>query len=108
MKDEVLVEQKPRTGQQDSPKRTGCRPAKVFRQGACSASVFFNSTVRDGRSFDLPSVSFAKLYRKEGRLRATSSLGREDLACAIVVLGQAYEWLKQLAEESEEVMPYED
>lgn len=81
------------------------KPAKVFRHGACSACVFFNPVQRsNGETVQLPSVSFAKLYAKHGLLRSTSSLRPEDLPAAILVLGQAYEWLKQLGREEEEVM----
>ena len=86
--------------------RAGRKPAKVFRHGACSACIFFNPVERSGESVELPSVSFAKLYTKRGLLRSTSSLHPEDLPAAIVVIGQAYEWLKQLEEEEQVVMPH--
>ena len=80
------------------------KPVKVFRHGRCSACIFFNQVVRNGETVELPSVSFAKLYTRQGRLRATSSLHQEDLTAAILVIGQAYEWLRQLEIESGEVM----
>ena len=84
------------------------KPVKVFRQGACSACVFFNKGKRENETVELPIVSFAKLYRKNGQLRKSTSLGSEDLAAAIVVLGQAYEWLKSLEQETDGVRMYDD
>ena len=90
-------------GGREAPTR---KPTKVFRHGACSACIFFNPVQRNGETVELPSVSFAKLYAKRGLLRSTSSLHPEDLPAAIVVIGQAYEWLRQLEEEDEGVVRY--
>lgn len=76
------------------------KPTKIFRQGACSACIFFNEVMRDGRRIERAKVSFARLYRKDGRWKVTRSLNREDLPAAILVLGQAYEWLEQFEVES--------
>ena len=84
---------------QTSRQESHQKPVKVFRQGACSACVFFNKVKRENETVELPIVSFARLYRKNGQLKKSTSLGSDDLAAAIVVLGQAYEWLKQMEQE---------
>ena len=82
------------------------RPVRIFRQGNCSASIFFNAVQVNGEIVEQPSVSFAKLYRRHGQWKRSSSLGLDDLTTAIVVLGQAYEWLEH-QEEVEGVRPDE-
>ncbi len=85
-------------------KQVGQRPAKVFRSGACSACLFFNRVTLDGKEVEKPSVSFAKLYMKHGLVKKTTSLRQEDLPSAILVLGQAHEWLAEMEESTYGVM----
>jgi len=70
------------------------QPIKKFSVGTCSASIFVNTVTKDGRSFDLPKVSFQKRYKtKEGQWETNYSLDLNEIPKAILALQKAYEWL---------------
>ena len=70
------------------------RPEKVFKVGACRASVFRNEVLKDGRKLDLPKVVFQVRYKdRDGRWKGTNSLSINDLPKAILALQKAYEYL---------------
>ena len=76
------------------------RPIRVFRHGQCFASVFVNEVKHiDGRTVEVPRVSFAKLYTKQGRQKRTTSLDAEDVLSAILALGEAREWIRGFEED---------
>ena len=70
------------------------QPIKKFVVGACSASVFVNTVEREGKSFDLPKVSFQKRYKnKAGKWETTHSLDLNEVPKGVLALRKAYEWL---------------
>ena len=83
------------------------KQVRTFRRGRLLASVFVNQVKHlDGQVLEEPRVSFTKLYSKHGQLKRTTSLDTNDVLDAILVLGQAREWIrlfnKQTVSEKEE------
>ena len=69
-------------------------PEKVFKVGACRASIFINEVVKEGKRITMPKVVFQIRYRdKDGQWKGTSSLGINDIPKAILALEKAYEYL---------------
>ena len=69
-------------------------PEIVFRHGACSASVFENSVMKDGETTTVKNVKFQKSYRdRRGEWQHTSCLNPNDILKAVLVLNKAYEYL---------------
>lgn len=80
-------------GQQKEEKKN--KPVKKFRAGAIEATVWKNSIEReDGGKSSYPTVSFQRNYKdKDGEWQTTSSLRRNDLPKASLVLKKAYEFI---------------
>jgi len=56
------------------------RPEKVFKVGACRASVFRNEVLKGGKRLELPKVVFQVRYKdRDGRWKGTNSLSINDL-----------------------------
>jgi hypothetical protein len=69
------------------------KPVKVFRVRGVSATVFRNhAKVRD-REVVFHKVSLQRTYKDGDEFKSTSSLSRDDLPIAQLVLGQAWEWV---------------
>lgn len=70
------------------------RPEKKIRAGAISATIWKNSQVKDGKTFEYKSVSFERSYKdKTGQWKTTNSLKIQDLPKAKAVLDEAYKYL---------------
>ena len=70
------------------------KPEKVFKIGAVRASIFQNSTVRNGKAILFPKVVLEVRYRdKTGNWKGTNSLSLNDLPKAILGLQKSYEYL---------------
>ena len=70
------------------------KPAKKFRAGAVSATVWDKAINKDGQERRMSNVSFQKVYKdKDGSWKTTSSLDLRDIPNAIMVLGKAYEFV---------------
>ena len=69
-------------------------PVKKFTTGAISATIWLNSTTKDGKDIEYNTVSFERRYKdKEGNWKSSNSLRQTDLPKALVVLQKAYEHL---------------
>ena len=69
-------------------------PEKVFKHGACEASVFVNQINRNGVPVNIRKILFQKLYKdREGKWQRTSSLDTNDIPKAIMALTKAYDYL---------------
>jgi hypothetical protein len=67
------------------------KPEKKFTAGTIAATIWRNQTA-DGQEYH--SISFSRRYKdKEGNWKDTSSLTKNDLPRAIVVLQEAYKYL---------------
>ncbi len=73
----------------------GNLPEKRFRAGPIAATIWKNSHEKDGRSFEIHSISFERSYKDKDsdEWKTTSSLRAMDLPKAVVVLNKAYEYL---------------
>lgn len=68
-------------------------PAKRFRAGAISATVWENTTEKDGETRSYYTISLDRSYKDGEEWKHTSSLRVGDLPKAELVLRKAYEWL---------------
>lgn len=70
---------------------TSNKPWKVFRSSGVSASIFENQTdTKDGGSKSYYKVSLTKTYRDGDEFKSTSSLSRDDLPAAVLLLQLAW------------------
>jgi len=69
-------------------------PAKRFRAGPISATVWENTTDKDGETRSYYTISLDRSYKDaEDNWQHTNSLRVSDLPRAELVLRKAYEWL---------------
>lgn len=69
-------------------------PVKRFSTGAISATIWLNTTLKNGKELAFNTVSFERRYKdKEGNWKSSNSLRQSDLPKALVVLRRAYEHL---------------
>ena len=70
------------------------KPETVFKIGAVRASVFQNTTIKEGRSIQLPKVVIEVRYKdKSGKWKGTNTLSINDIPKAILALEKAFEYL---------------
>lgn len=70
------------------------QPAKKFRAGAISATIWENRQQKDGSEFVVSSISLERSYTdKTGAWQTTNSLRMSDLPKAALLLNKAYEHL---------------
>jgi hypothetical protein len=79
----------------DDSKNT--KPVEVFRMRGVSASVYANK-VKD-RSLPLYKVSIKRTYKKDGEFKSVTSLGRDDLPIAALLLKKAWTRVLELEDE---------
>ena len=71
---------------------TGNLPAKKFRAGAISATIWLNQGQKDGNAVEYKTISIERKYTdKDGNWQSTNSLRVNDLPKASIVLQKAYE-----------------
>ena len=71
------------------------KPVKVFRDGRLSVSVFRNhATVRDQERV-FHNAYLQRSYKDGDAFKTTSSLGKDDLPAAQLLLAQAWAWIVQ-------------
>ena len=79
------------------------QPEKTWRHGACSASIFTNEVMMNGRKVPVQKVSIQRTFRdKNGKFSSTSSYGANDLPKLILVAIKAYEHLTSREKEDQE------
>lgn len=76
--------------------QTSKKPVKVIRLKGLSASVFENSS-EDSKS-PFFKVSLQRTYKQGDEFKTTTSLSRDDLPIAVLLLNRAWEFI--LGEES--------
>jgi len=66
-------------------------PVKKFIAGAITATIWQNSTQKQGERVEYNTISFGRNYKdKDGKWQTTNSLRLSDLPKAVVVLNNAY------------------
>ena len=70
------------------------KPLQVFRRRGVSASVFANQAKTKDRIITYHKVSLQRTYRdSDGEWKTTTSLSRDDLPLANLLLHQAWEFV---------------
>ena len=70
------------------------QPEIVFKHGSCQAAVFTKEMTRDGRAFQVRSVSFQKRFRdKNGDWQTSSYLNIDEIPKAVLCLQKAYDFM---------------
>ena len=86
---------------------TANKPAKVFRLRGLSASVFENRSKANGRTVSYFKTSLQRTYKDGDEFKTTSSLSRDDLPIAELLLKRAWAYIleaedKKRKDDSEE------
>ncbi len=74
------------------------KPWKVFRTAGISASIFQNVIKTPEGTRKYPKVSLVKTYREGDEFKSTTSLSRDDLPVAALLLQQS--WTAIISEET--------
>lgn len=69
------------------------KPAKSFRLRGLSASIFANAAKSGERQSTFHKVSLQRTYRDGDEWKTTTSLGRDDLPVAKLLLQRAWEYI---------------
>jgi hypothetical protein len=82
-------------------------PEKKFRSGAVAATIWSNSSVKDGKAVSYRTISLQRSYKdKNDEWQSTESLRASDLPRAILVLQKAYEYIALYSDEHEDESIY--
>ena len=90
--------------------KTPTKPVMVFRLRGVSASIFANHAKKPDRAVPFFKVSLQRTYKDGDEFKTTTSLGRDDLPIADLLLKRAWVYIleaeqknrKEAAEEAEE------
>ena len=74
-----------------STKQPSNKPVQSWKRKGVHVSVFRNVSEKDGSVFFKTTVS--KVYKDGEEFKTTSSLGRDDLPVALLLLSKAYEFI---------------
>jgi hypothetical protein len=77
---------------------TANKPAKVFRLRGLSASVFENRSKTNGRSVSYFKTSLQRTYKDGDEFKTTSSLSRDDLPIAELLLKRSWAYILEAEE----------
>ena len=78
---------------QSKPPQPSVKPVQVYRLRGISVSVFANQVERDGRESTYHKVSLQRTYREGDEFKTTTSLSRDDLPIASMILKRAWEFI---------------
>ena len=73
--------------------QTTNKPATSFRLRGVKVSVFANPTESEGRPSVFHKVTVQKIYKDGEQFKTTTSLGRDDLPVARLLLQRAWEYI---------------
>jgi hypothetical protein len=73
--------------------QTTNKPVTSFRLRGVKVSVFANPTQTDGRPSVFHKVAVQKIYRDGEQFKTTTSLGRDDVPVARLLLQRAWEFI---------------
>lgn len=76
-----------------SPAKETSHPVQVYRLRGLSASVFENQANSAGRVVPYHKVALQRIYRDGNGWRTTTSLGRDDLPIARLLLNRAWQFI---------------
>ncbi|MEK7476388.1 MAG: hypothetical protein AAB152_12250 [Candidatus Coatesbacteria bacterium] len=69
------------------------KPVASFRAGLMQAAVFVNTRKTKNGEVKIPSASFSKRYLEDGEWKSTTTLDKNDIPKAILVLTKAYDYI---------------
>ncbi len=70
------------------------KPEKKFVAGAISATIWENTTEREGKQVSYRTISLTRSYKnKDGKWQQTNSFRTTDIPKALLVLNKAYEYI---------------
>lgn len=69
------------------------KPIQVFRIRGISVSVFANQIERDGQLVVYHKVALQRTYRENNEYKTTTSLSRDDLPIATLLMQRAWEFI---------------
>lgn len=72
---------------------TGDKPVKVFKHRAISASVFENSTQKDGQTQTFFKVSVRRTYKDGEEFRSNANFGRDEIPIVRLLLDRAWQFI---------------
>lgn len=75
------------------------KPVQVYRLRNLSASIFRNHAKNNDRDVPYFKVSLQKTYRDDGEFRTTTSLSRDDLPMAELLLNRAWTFILDTEEQ---------
>ena len=71
------------------------KPAKTFRVGLCSASVFRNTANGDGGKKSFLTVSIQRRYRDEDKWKSATNFGLAEMPQVIRAMQLAQQYVEQ-------------
>jgi hypothetical protein len=75
-------------------KGEGNRPVQSFNLKGVRVSVFANQVKVEGREAVMHKTVVTKTYKDDGgEFKSTTSLGRDDLPVAVMLMEDAYRWI---------------
>ncbi len=77
------------------------KPAKTFRVGGVTASIWINDVDKDGVQVKLPSIRITRTYRDADGFKETSRFGVSDLPKLRLVAAKAYEFLSLAGQDND-------
>lgn len=88
------------TNLQEDEKGKG--PVAKFKAGGITATLWNNTTQKDGRSITYTNIKLERHYKDNNdQWQSTNSLKEDDIPKAVLVLQKAYEKLKLEAQDTE-------
>lgn len=79
--------------QQQPAAKPGNSPAQVFRARGVKVSVFENVGQAGGRESKFYKTTVQRVYKEGEEFKTTTSLGRDDLPVARMLMQRAWEWI---------------
>jgi hypothetical protein len=81
------------TAKEPSMAQDHAKPVQTFRLRGVAVSVFSNTAKTKERDVTFHKVALQRVYRDGDDWKYTSSLGRDDLPIARLLLARAWEWI---------------
>lgn len=77
------------------------KPVETFRAGAIQVAIFETEFEKNGKSQKMYNTSVSRSYKQGDEWKHTSSLGRDDIPKAIMLLNKAYDYIFSLGSSSQ-------
>jgi hypothetical protein len=71
----------------------GDKPVRNFKHRGISASIFENTTNKDGAKQTFYRVNLRRTYKQNDEFVSNSNFGRDDIPIARLLLDRAWQWI---------------